>query len=133
MIADIWSVLASIVDAEQIVRGLDEVGERVVVAGRVGWLFSDGSVFLIGGAKMKYAVQVRADGGYTLHSTHDSYRDAVGQADMVCGRVVIAATGLPNESAWKYAVSSQGFGGDFGDWQAMDDDERDEFEIGAGA
>lgn len=47
MIADIWSVLATIVDAEQIVRGLDEVGERVVVAGRVGWLFSDGSVFLL--------------------------------------------------------------------------------------
>lgn len=82
---------------------------------------------------MKYAVQVRSDGGYTIYSTHESYRDAVDQADMVCGRVVIAATGYTDERAWEYAVSSQGFAGDFADWQAMDDDERDEFEIGAGA
>jgi len=45
MIADVWEVLVPIVDPVLLMRGLDEVGERVVVAGRVGWLFSDGSFF----------------------------------------------------------------------------------------
>ena len=47
MIADVWEVLVPIVDPVLLMRGLDEVGERVVVAGRVGWLFSDGSFFLL--------------------------------------------------------------------------------------
>ena len=35
-----------------------------------------------------YKVEVKAIGGWTLHSEHRSYRDAVDQADMVRGRVV---------------------------------------------
>jgi hypothetical protein len=80
-----------------------------------------------------YTVQVKVGGEYTLHSTHDSYRDAVDQADMVHGRVVVAATGLSDEKAWCYAVAEQGFTGDYTEWQSMDDDERNEFEFGAGA
>jgi hypothetical protein len=37
---------------------------------------------------MMFTVEVKAIDGYTTHSTHDSYRDAVDQADMVRGRVV---------------------------------------------
>ena len=82
---------------------------------------------------MMYTVQIKVGGEYTLHSTHESYRDAVDQADMVRGRVVVAATGLPDESAWKYAVSHQGFEGDFAEWQSIDDEDRSEYEVGAGA
>ena len=80
-----------------------------------------------------YTVQVKVGGEYTHHSTHESYRDAVDQADMVRGRVVVAATGYSDEKAWKYAVSEQGFAGNFAEWQSQDDDERNEYEVGAGA
>lgn len=80
-----------------------------------------------------YTVQVEVGGEYTLHSTHESYRDAVDQADMVHGRVVVSATGYSDERAWKYAVSNQGFAGDFAEWQSLDDEERNEYEVGAGA
>jgi hypothetical protein len=82
---------------------------------------------------MSYAVQVKVGGEFTNHSTHDSYRDAVDQADMVHGRVVVAATGLTDRKAWSYAVAEQGFAGDFSEWQSMDDEERSEYETGAGA
>jgi hypothetical protein len=72
-----------------------------------------------------YTVEVKAIGGYTTHSTHDSYRDAIDQADMVRGRVV------GDEAAWKYAVADQGFTGDFAEWQSQDDGERAEYESGA--
>ena len=72
-----------------------------------------------------YTVEVKAIGGPTTHSTHDSSRDAVDQADMVSGRVVGDA------AAWKYAVAEQGFTGDFLEWQSQDDDERAEYESGA--
>lgn len=58
MIADIWFVLAPIVDAELLVRGLDEVGERVVISGRVGWMFGDGSFFAIGETEMTSTLSV---------------------------------------------------------------------------
>jgi len=35
-----------------------------------------------------YTVEVKAIGGWTRHSDHDSYGDAVDQADLVHGRVV---------------------------------------------
>ena len=35
-----------------------------------------------------YTVNVKCNGEYTTHSTHDSYRDAIDQADMVRGVVV---------------------------------------------
>ncbi len=73
----------------------------------------------------KYTVQVRVGGEWTTHSTHDSYRDAVDQADMVRGRVEGDA------EAYRYAASSQGFGGDYSEWQSQDDDERAEYETGA--
>jgi len=54
---------------------------------------------------MMFAVEVKAIDGYTTHSTHDSYRDAVDQADMVRGRVVCdVPDGVyflhPEGSAW---------------------------------
>lgn len=36
-----------------------------------------------------YVVEVKAIGGWTVHSSHASYRDAVDQCDMVHGRIVI--------------------------------------------
>ena len=80
-----------------------------------------------------YAVETKAIGGWTRHSTHDSYRDAVDQSDMVHGRVVVAATGLSDMDAHSHAVAQQGFIGDYSDWQMLDDSERDEYEYGAGA
>lgn len=78
-----------------------------------------------------YAVQVKVGGEYTLHSTHVSYRDAVDQADMVHGRVIVEATGYTDEKCWKYAVAEQGFAGDFSSWQSQDDDQRASFECGS--
>jgi len=80
-----------------------------------------------------YTVEVKDVGGeYILHSTHESYRDAVDQADMVHGRVVLTATGLSDKKAWIHAVSEQGFTGDFAAWQGQDDEDRNAFEVGAG-
>ncbi len=79
----------------------------------------------------KYLVEVKSVDGYTTHSDYDSYRDAVDQADLVGGRVVIAATGATDESAWRHASREQGFDGDFAAWQAQDDAERQEYENGA--
>lgn len=78
-----------------------------------------------------YRVEVRANDGYTTHSDHDSYKDAVDQADMVHGRVVVAETGLPDEDAYGHALANQGFLGTYEDWQGLDDAERDEYERGA--
>jgi hypothetical protein len=79
-----------------------------------------------------FTVQVKSiGGGWTSHSTHASYRDAVDQADMVHGRVLISETSLPDDAAWKYAVENQGFTGDFAAWQTQDDGERAEYEVGA--
>ena len=77
-----------------------------------------------------YPVEVKTDGGWTLHSTHESYRDAVDQSDMVHGRV-LCPTGATDSSAWSYARGQQGFEGDFLGWQAQDDDERQGYENGA--
>jgi hypothetical protein len=74
---------------------------------------------------MTYTVEVKAIDGYTTHSTHDSYRDAIDQADMVKGRVA------GDREAYEYAKANQGFGGDYSEWQAQDDDERAEYELGA--
>ena len=38
---------------------------------------------------MAIKVEVNTIGGYTLHSTHDCWNDAVDQADMVHGRIVV--------------------------------------------
>ena len=59
------------------------------------------------------------------HSTHQSYRDAVDQADMIRGEV------QGDAAAWDYARLYQGFSGDFAEWQSQDDDERHEYEMGA--
>lgn len=72
-----------------------------------------------------YQVEVKAIGGWTTHSAHNSYRDAVDQAGMVGGRVV------GDEAAWKYAVASQGCDLTYAEWTAQDDDERAEYEAGA--
>ena len=72
-----------------------------------------------------YVVEVEAIGGWTTHSTHESYRDAVDQADMVHGRIV------GDMDAWRWASDQQGFDGSYGDWTRQDDDERAEYEAGA--
>ena len=79
-----------------------------------------------------YAVEVNAVGGWTRHSEHTSYRDAVNQADLVHGRIVVAATELSDKAAHRHAVRNQGFQGDYADWQRLEDQERDEYEAGAG-
>ena len=79
---------------------------------------------------MAYQVTVKAGDGWTNHSEHESYRDAVDQADMVHGRV-FCGTGLSDEAAWKWARDNQGFTGDYAEWTAQDDDERGEYELGA--
>lgn len=79
---------------------------------------------------MSYTVQARVNDGWTLHSTHDSYRDAVDQSDMIHGRVV-CQTGMTDHDAWQYAVAEQGYGGDYDSWAAQDDDERAAYEAGA--
>lgn len=77
-----------------------------------------------------YIVKVKAIGGYTTHSQHESYRDAMDQADMIHGTVE-SDTGMSDEACWRYAVSSQVFDGDFAAWQTQDDEERAEYELGA--
>ena len=77
-----------------------------------------------------YTVQVKVIGGWTTHSSHDAYRDAVDQADMVHGRIVLES-GATDEAAWQWAMRQQGFTGDFAAWQSMDDEERAEYEAGA--
>lgn len=72
-----------------------------------------------------YTVEVKAIGGWTAHSTHDNYRDAVDQADMVHGRIA------GDLAAYRYAVASQGFEGSYEDWTGLDADERAEYESGA--
>ena len=38
---------------------------------------------------MAIRVEVKSIGGYTTHSTHDCWKDAIDQADMVHGRIVV--------------------------------------------
>lgn len=82
------------------------------------------------GNGMKWTVEVRATDCWTLHSTCDTWRDAVDQADMVHGRIV-CPTGLRDRDAWQYAVRQQGFAGDYDAWTSLDDEERAEYEFGA--
>jgi len=78
-----------------------------------------------------YAVEVKTTvGTWTQHSAHESYRDAVDQADMTGGRVITPG-GASDKEAWQWATANQGFVGDFAAWQAQDDDERSEYELGA--
>lgn len=79
-----------------------------------------------------FSVEVKAIGGWTTHSTHAGYRDAVDQADLVGGRV-LCNDGKTDEQAWKHAVQHQGYDGDFTSWQSQDDDERGEYEAAAAA
>jgi precorrin-6x reductase len=78
----------------------------------------------------QYEVTVKSHDGWTLHSQHSSYREAVDQADMVHGRVMLA-TGMTDVAAWRYAVVHQGFDGNYAAWSAQNDDERAAYEIGA--
>lgn len=77
-----------------------------------------------------YTVEVKVGGGWTMHSQHESYHDAVDQSDMVHGRVMLS-TGGSDMQAWRWAAANQGFDGDFAAWQSLDDDERAEYEKGA--
>lgn len=79
---------------------------------------------------MTYTVQVRVGGEWANHSSHESYRDAVDQADMVRGRVLCGA-GATNEEAYRHARDNQGFDGGLLDWESLDDAERAEYEAGA--
>jgi len=79
---------------------------------------------------MFWRVDWKSMDGWEYHSTHDSYRDAVDQADMIHGRVV-GDTGISDLQAWRWAVLNQGFEGDFAAWQAQNDKDRDAYEQGA--
>jgi hypothetical protein len=72
-----------------------------------------------------YEVIVKSVDGYTTHSTHESFRAAADQADMVHGHV------SGEREAFVWAVANQGFAGSFGDWMAQDDEERAAYEAGA--
>jgi hypothetical protein len=80
----------------------------------------------------EYIVEVQTCvGTWTEHSRHASYRDAVDQADMVHGRVMVGDGETSDRDAWRYAVAEQGYDGDFAAWQSQDDDARDAYEAGA--
>jgi len=72
-----------------------------------------------------YHVEGQSVAGWTLHSEHESFREAVDQADMVRGRVA------GEEKAHAWATANQGFTGDFAEWTSQDDEERAEYESGA--
>ena len=72
-----------------------------------------------------YIAEVLIGGVWTIHSEHNSFRDAVDQADMVHGRV------RGEDFAYRWAKSDQGFTGTFDEWMAQDDEERDQYENGA--
>jgi len=79
--------------------------------------------------KMSYVVKCK---GEIVHSEHDSFRDAIDQADMVHGIVWCGCDAqMTDMEAWKYAVKCQGFTGDYAEWSAQDDDERNAYELGA--
>lgn len=69
--------------------------------------------------------------GLIYHSSHSSYRSAVDQADMIQGEVRITATHLSDYLAWALAVANQGCELSWKEWKAQDDDEREEWELGA--
>ena len=68
------------------------------------------------------------------YSTFNSYRDAIDQADMVHGRVIVGESGegcVTNEEAHRWAIANQGYEGNYLSWCGQDDDEREEYEAGA--
>ena len=67
---------------------------------------------------------------WSRHSSPRSYRDAVDQADMVGGRVTIN-DGITDKEAHRWAVTDQGYEGDYLSWSNQDDKERAEYEDGA--
>lgn len=69
--------------------------------------------------------------GLIYHSSHSSYRSAVDQADMIQGEVRITVTHLSDYLAWALAVANQGCELSWKEWKAQDDDEREEWELGA--
>jgi len=78
-----------------------------------------------------YTVEVSVGGEWTLHSEHGSYRDAVNQSDMVHGRVLCPG-GMTDRQAHAWARSVQGCDLNWSEWCGQDDDERAEYEFGAG-
>lgn len=77
-----------------------------------------------------WKVEVKSVDGWTHHSEHELYKDAVDQADMVHGRVITPG-GATDKEAWEWAVATQGFRGNFTAWMGQDDEERNEYEAGA--
>jgi len=78
-----------------------------------------------------YTVEVSVGGEWILHSEHGSYRDAVNQSDMVHGRTW-CPSGRTDRKAHSWARSVQGCDLDWSEWRGQDDDERAEYEYGAG-
>jgi hypothetical protein len=68
---------------------------------------------------MPYEVEVRAIGGWTRHSSHASYKDAVDQADLVHGRIV--SHGASNNKTDQYLVLTNEQT-DSGCWEILADD-----------
>jgi len=80
---------------------------------------------------MLWIVEIKAIGGWTRYDEFNSYRNAVDTADMMHGRVR-CGRGHTNTQAWRWAVVNQGFDGDILEWENLDDEERMEYEVGAG-
>lgn len=75
---------------------------------------------------VKYRVTTRQG---TIHSDHESYKDAVDQADLIHGVVYCGPyLATPDITAYRYAVNDQGFFGDYSEWRMLEDSNRDEYE-----
>lgn len=109
----------------------DGVEKALVSAQQLGWFDQDDEDQEHEEEKAdanKWQVWTKVDGVY--HSSHASYRDAVDQADMIHGWVT-SATGISDKRAWTFAVANQGCELTWDQWQSQDDDEREQWELGA--
>ena len=77
-------------------------------------------------ASNNWLVYTRDRNGH-YHSTHDSYRAAVDQADMIRGVVRLGENGIFDHDAWRYAVEHEGCDLSWEEWTAQDDDERNQW------
>ena len=79
----------------------------------------------------QWSVEVKVDQSeWVLHSTGQSFEEAVIQAGMVRGRIR-CPTGLLDTDAWEWAKYNQGFNGTYDEWIQLNDEERQQYEDGA--
>lgn len=82
-----------------------------------------------------YTVEIPGDEPrlWTEHSSWISYRDAVDQADLVHGRLLIGnpERRMTDKGAYQWAFAENGFEGTYQDWREQSNEEREEFEDAA--